>query len=72
MLSAQIVAQVLTQAIKISTRRERPDLSNKHSFPSGHASATFATATVLQRHLGWKAAVPTYSIATYVAMSRMQ
>ena len=72
MLSAQILAQTLTQAIKISTRRERPDLSNKHSFPSGHASATFATATVLQRHLGWKAAVPTYSIATYVAMSRLQ
>jgi membrane-associated phospholipid phosphatase len=72
MLSAQIVAQALTQALKFSTRRERPDGSNNHSFPSGHASATFATATVLQRHLGWRAAVPTYTLATYVAMSRLQ
>lgn len=72
MLSAQIVAQVLTQAIKVTARRERPDGSNKHSFPSGHASATFATATVLQRHIGWKAAIPTYTVATYVALSRMQ
>lgn len=72
MLSAQIVAQALTQALKISTRRERPDGSNTHSFPSGHASATFATATVLQRHLGWRASVPTYTLATYVAMSRLQ
>lgn len=72
MLSAQIVAQALTQAIKFSVRRERPDGSNKHSFPSGHASATFASATVLQRHLGWRAAVPTYTVATYVALSRLQ
>lgn len=72
MLSAQIVAQALTQALKFSVRRERPDGSNNHSFPSGHASATFATATVLQRHLGWRAAVPTYTLATYVAMSRLQ
>jgi membrane-associated phospholipid phosphatase len=72
MLSAQIVAQAVTVALKVSTRRERPDGSNKHSFPSGHASTTFATATVLQRHLGWRAAVPTYTLATYVAMSRLQ
>jgi membrane-associated phospholipid phosphatase len=72
MLSAQIVAQALTQALKYGTHRERPDGSNNHSFPSGHASATFATATVLQRHLGWRAAVPTYTLATYVAMSRLQ
>jgi membrane-associated phospholipid phosphatase len=72
MLSAQLVAQALTQALKFSVQRERPDGSNHHSFPSGHASATFATATVLQRHLGWKAAVPTYAAASYVAMSRLQ
>ena len=70
-LSSQIVTQTFTQALKITVRRERPDHSDKHSFPSGHASATFASATVLQRHLGWKAALPTYTIASYVAISRM-
>ena len=35
--------------------RERPDGSDFHSFPSGHAASAFATASVLGRHLGWKA-----------------
>ena len=26
---------------------------------------------MLQRHLGWKAAVPTYAVASYVAVSRL-
>jgi len=32
---------------------------------------TFAAATVLQQHLGYKAGIPTYLIASYVAMSRL-
>ena len=32
---------------------------------------TFAAATVLQQHLGYKAAIPTYIVATYVAASRL-
>ncbi len=39
--------------------------------PSGHATVTFAVATVLQQHLGYKAAIPTYLIASYVATSRL-
>ena len=39
---------------------------------SGHSSVTFATATVLQRDLGWKVGVPAYGLATYVAASRIQ
>ena len=41
------------------------------SFPSGHTSSAFATASVLQHHFGWKAGVPSYVVATYVASSRM-
>ena len=71
LLSAEIVSQAITQGLKFATQRERPDHHDKHSFPSGHASATFASATVLQRHLGWKAALPTYTVASYVALSRL-
>ncbi len=71
LLRAQIVTQVLTYGIKVAARRQRPDGSGGYSFPSGHASVTFASATVLQRHLGWRAAVPTYSVASYVAISRL-
>ncbi len=71
LVRAQIVTQTLTAGIKLSVRRGRPD-GTQYSFPSGHASTTFATATVLQRHLGWKAGVPAYALASYVAASRVQ
>jgi len=33
--------------------------------------AAFATATVLQRHYGWKIGVPAYALGSYVALARM-
>jgi len=68
---AQLVAQATTQALKISTRRLRPD-GTRLSFPSGHTSAAFATAAVLQSELGWKAGVPAFAVAAWVGASRMQ
>lgn len=70
MLRAVIVSQTLTQAIKVTAQRDRPT-GECCSFPSGHASATFATASVLERHLGYRSAWPTLLVATYVGMSRM-
>ncbi len=57
--------------MKYGVRRTRPDGSNAASFPSGHSSGTFASATVLHRHYGWKAGVPAYAVATWVAASRL-
>ncbi len=71
LVRAQAVTQSLTLGVKLMVGRERPDGSNNTSFPSGHASGTFATATVLQRHYGWKVGVPAYAVAGYVAASRM-
>lgn len=71
LVRAQIVTQTLTASIKLSVRRTRPD-GTEFSFPSGHSATTFATATVLQRHYGWRAGVPAYALATYVAASRVQ
>jgi membrane-associated phospholipid phosphatase len=71
LVRAQLLAQGMTAAIKMSARRTRPD-GTQFSFPSGHTSVTFASATVLQRNLGWKVGVPAYAAAAYVAASRIQ
>jgi hypothetical protein len=70
LLRSLIVSQVVTQGIKVSVRRARPT-GECCAFPSGHASATFATASVLERHLGYRGAWPTFVVAAYVATSRM-
>ena len=75
-IEAQLMAGAIVIGLKEAVRRERP-IKNDGSrtrgfgFPSGHAAATFAAATVLQQHLGYRAGIPTYLIASYVAMSRL-
>jgi hypothetical protein len=71
LIQALVISETMTQTLKHLTNRERPDGSDDTSFPSGHAADTFAFATALERHLGWKGAVPAYIGASYVAMSRL-
>jgi membrane-associated phospholipid phosphatase len=71
LIQALAISEFMTQTLKHITNRERPDHSNNTSFPSGHASDTFAFATALERHLGWKGAVPAYILSSYVAISRL-
>ncbi len=71
LLRAQAITEMMVEPIKFATHRERPDGSNFQSFPSGHSAITFAGATVLERHLGWKKAALAYVIAAYVASSRL-
>lgn len=72
LLRSVAVAEAMTQTLKYTTRRERPDGSGRTSFPSGHAADTFAFATALERHLGWRGAVPGYIFSSYVAASRLR
>jgi membrane-associated phospholipid phosphatase len=71
LIQSLVISEGLTQTLKYTTRRERPDHSSRNSFPSGHAADTFAFATALERHLGWRGAAPAYVFASYVAVSRM-
>jgi hypothetical protein len=71
LVRAQLVSQTLVQGLKFATGRSRPDGSNSLSFPSGHTASAAATATVLQRHFGWKAGVPAYAFAAYVGAARL-
>jgi membrane-associated phospholipid phosphatase len=70
LLRANLVTQALTYGIKVSVRRDRPT-GECCSFPSGHASMTFATAAVLERHFGYRASWPMFAIAGYVSASRL-
>ena len=70
LVDAQIVNGVLTQGIKYATDRIRPN-GGTRAFPSGHTSATFATAEVLRQHFGWKWGAPAYAVGAYVSLSRM-
>jgi hypothetical protein len=71
LVRAQLLTQALTFGIKAAVRRGRPDGRGRLSFPSGHSSTTFATASVLASHFRWRVSVPGYLIATYVASSRL-
>jgi len=71
LIEALAMSEALTQTLKYTVRRERPDGSSKNSFPSGHAADTFAFATALERHLNWRYWVPAYIFSSYVAISRL-
>ena len=71
LIRVQMLTQGVTQIMKYSVRRTRPDGSSNSSFPSGHTSGSFATATVLHGRYGWKAGLPAFGVASYIAASRL-
>lgn len=75
-IEGAILADVIAEGGKQIARRDRPlnaDGSKQagFSFPSGHATTAFTAATILQQHLGYRAGIPTYLVASYVAISRL-
>ena len=75
LLQAQILSEFILEPLKLATQRLRPYQTGhcglNCAFPSGHATVTFADATVIERHLGWKYSAIGYAIAAYVATSRL-
>jgi len=75
LLRTHIVNGILTRGLKLVPRpRPYQEVATltKGSFPSGHTSAMFATATVIQRRWGWRGGLPAYLLATYVGATRLQ
>jgi len=68
---AIITSSLITEVLKHIVREKRPDSSARTSFPSGHATAAFAAATMAS-HYHPKQALLWYAGATLIASSRVQ
>jgi membrane-associated phospholipid phosphatase len=70
-VQGMIVNESIVQVTKPLVGRERPNHRDRRAFPSGHTATSFMFATVLAEHYGWKAGVPGYLVASYVATTRL-
>ena len=62
----------VTFALKYAINKPRPEDKGSHSFPSGHTSTSFQSATFLYKRYGWKYGIPAYLAAGFVGWSRMK
>ncbi|AMC12166.1 hypothetical protein Lupro_01995 [Lutibacter profundi] len=61
-----------TTILKLAIVKKRPDGSDFNSFPSGHTSITFQSASYLQRRYGFQYGIPAYILASLTAYSRIK
>ncbi|MCQ2581926.1 MAG: phosphatase PAP2 family protein [Alphaproteobacteria bacterium] len=70
--AAQFVAtEVTALGLKTIINEERPDKSDKNSFPSTHTAAAFSGAFFIHRRYGWKQALAPYALAGFTAFTRI-
>ena len=75
LVRTQVVNAIFTRGLKLLPRArpyQETASPGQGSFPSGHASASFATATVLQRKWGWRVGVPAYAVAGFIGATRLE
>jgi membrane-associated phospholipid phosphatase len=65
-------AFLVAQGLKRTFPEKRPDRSDRKSFPSGHASVSFAAAASLQNRYGWQVGLPAQLVAAFVGASRVE
>ncbi len=74
LIESEIITAVMTEGIKVSVGRKRPNGDNNRfssSFPSGHVSASFALATTFDSMYGYKVGIPLYAFSSFVGLSRI-
>jgi hypothetical protein len=71
LIRGQALNGLLTRGVKLAAQRNRPS-GGPNSLPSGHTSAAFTTAAVLQGHFGWKVGAPMYALAGFVGWTRVR
>jgi membrane-associated phospholipid phosphatase len=71
LIRAQALNAVVTRGMKLIAGRKRPS-GGSESLPSGHASASFASAAVLDSHFGPKVGIPAYAVAGFIGWTRVR
>ena len=61
----------VTYALKYGVNETRPN-GGGQSFPSAHASISFASAEFMRKRYGWEYGLPAYAAAAFVAYSRVE
>ena len=74
LMKGLIINALATQGLKYTIRRKRPAGDARNSFPSGHTSNAFLTATVISGMYdwNWKVTIPLYLTASFVGASRLE
>ncbi len=65
-----LAAAAVTEGLKAVVHERRPN-GEDQSFPSGHASISFAGASYLQFRYGWRYGIPAFLAAAFVGYTRV-
>lgn len=68
---ALVLSLGVTGLLKVTTGRERPDMSDRLSFPSFHSASSAAIAAVVWREHGPGAGIPLAAVSAFTALSRV-
>ncbi len=72
MFKASFYTLVVTASLKTVVNERRPGYpEDRSSFPSGHASMSFAFASVVASRHGWAYGSLAYGVASYISVSRI-
>lgn len=71
MIKSTMYSGLVASVLKFSIQEERPNHSNKTSFPSGHSSTAFAFASTVAQLHEWYYGAAAYAFASFVGFSRI-
>ena len=72
LITSVAAAQLAAEGIKSLELEERPNGSDRKSFPSGHATAAFSGAMFVHKRYGWKQAIVPYIMAGITGWARVK
>lgn len=69
--TSHAIMVALGSGLKNIVHEQRPNLSNNHSFPSGHTTMAFTGAELMRIEYGANTGLAGYAVATSVALMRL-